>query len=195
MLIGASTGGPKALHYIFSHLTLRQDTALLVVQHMPPGFTRSLANRLNELSAYTVKEAQQGEAVQGAYAYVAPGDYHMEMKLTEGVPVIHLHQDAPQRGHRPSVDVLFKSAAQTVNYGVVTVILTGMGKDGTEGLQWLRERKNVYSLAEDQSTCVVYGMPKAAIEARLIDKVVPLEGMPGAIEQAIKELGGSGQWI
>ncbi|MDQ0337283.1 two-component system chemotaxis response regulator CheB [Caldalkalibacillus uzonensis] len=191
VLIGVSTGGPKALQYLFSHLTARKDTALLVVQHMPPNFTYSLAKRLNELSSYSVKEAKHGDPIKGAHAYVAPGDYHLEIRMEAGTPVVYLTKKAPRKGHRPAVDVLFESAVQAVGYSVITVIMTGMGKDGTEGLKWLKEQKHIYSLAEDESSCIVYGMPKTAIEAGLVDKVVPLEGMPGAIEQAIKELGGA----
>jgi two-component system chemotaxis response regulator CheB len=175
VLIGTSTGGPKALHQVLPNLPADLDAAVLIVQHMPAGFTRSLAERLNHLSAIKVKEAEHGELIQAGCAYIAPGNYHLQVQNQSAAQgfLIKLDQSPPRKGHRPSVDMMFESVAELRGVQIVGVIMTGMGDDGTSGLKRLKE-KGSKVLAEDQSTCIVYGMPRAAVEAGVVDRVVPL---------------------
>jgi len=177
VLIGTSTGGPRALHQVLPGFPASLNAALLVVQHMPPGFTRSLAERLDTLSQIKVKEAEEGECIQPGCAYIAPGDYHLNvMRQKRGADnqlLVKLSSKPPRGGHRPSVDDMFESVAQEFWSQMVCVIMTGMGQDGTAGLKWMKD-KGAKVIAEDQSTCIVYGMPKAAIESGRVDKVVPL---------------------
>lgn len=188
VLIGTSTGGPKALHQVIPRLPARIDAAFLVVQHMPPGFTRSLAERLDSLSEVRVKEAEDGEKVLPGYVYIAPGDYHMMLNV-QGTNkakqlYIHLDKSAPRGGLRPAVDVLLESAAEKSWFPMLCVIMTGMGSDGAAGIRKLRER-GARIIAEDPSTCIIYGMPKAAIETGMVDKIVPL---PDISEEILKML-------
>jgi len=184
VVIGSSTGGPKALSQIISALPADIDAAILIVQHMPAGFTRSLADRLDNFSQIRVKEAEDGEPILAGNAYVAPGDYHMRVyrqKLPLGARmVIKLSQDPPRAGHRPSINEMFFSVAEQFEGSITAVILTGMGNDGTAGLKTMRTR-GAKIIAEHQSTCVVYGMPKAAIESGCVDEILPLPEIGPAI--------------
>lgn len=173
ILVGTSTGGPRALDQLFSTLPKLDDTAILVVQHMPPSFTKSLAIRLNQSTRHNVKEAEHLELLKGGMIYIAQGGYHMEIEQN---PHLHIktNLDKPRNGHRPSVDALYESAAQIERVNIFTVTLTGMGRDGTLGLQKLTQKRHVYNIAEDESTCVVYGMPKSIVEASLAHKILPL---------------------
>lgn len=182
VLIGTSAGGPKALHQVLPYLPADLDAAVLIVQHMPAGFTRSLAERLNHLSAVKVKEAEHGELIQAGCAYIAPGDYHLRVQnqsAAQGL-LIELNQSPPRNGHRPSVDTMFESVADLPGLQTVGVIMTGMGNDGTSGLKRLKE-KGTKVLAEDQSTCIVYGMPRAAVEAGVVDRIAPLHSIADEI--------------
>lgn len=179
ILIGTSTGGPRALYEVIPRFTADLDAAILVVQHMPAGFTRSLADRLNGVSAIRVKEAEDGEPIKSACAYIAPGDFHLGVKAGRkgsGNLMISLNQNPPRGGHRPAVNTMFESVAAIFSGAIVAVIMTGMGQDGTEGLKVLKA-KGARSIAEDQSTCIVYGMPRAAIEAGMVDRIVPLDAI------------------
>lgn len=175
LLIGTSTGGPKALHKIFESFKQPLNAAILIVQHMPAGFTKSLAQRLNSLSIINVKEGEDGEKIQPGNAYIAPGNYQMEVKLDgyKNEPYLHIHQGPLVTGHRPSVDALFKSVAGLGICNVVAVIMTGMGHDGRDGMKELKANGSI-TIAEAEETCIVYGMPKAAIETGCVDKIVPL---------------------
>lgn len=177
VVIGTSTGGPKALHEVITRLPANLGAGVLIVQHMPPNFTRSLAERLNNLSQIQVKEAEQGEIVLPGHVYIAPGDFHLnviQQNDTNGRKLlIQLSKNPPRGSLRPSVDDMFESVARHYWSKIVGVIMTGMGTDGTEGIRFIKE-KGATIIAEDQSTCVVYGMPKSAIEAGLVDRVVPL---------------------
>ncbi|QDX94979.1 Chemotaxis response regulator protein-glutamate methylesterase CheB [Brevibacillus laterosporus] len=178
VFLGTSTGGPRALQTLLTHIPAFFPAPILIVQHMPPGFTKSLAQRLDSMCQITVKEASDGEEIKAGTAYIAPGGYHMEAtQPTGGKVIIKLHQEAPRGGHRPSVDVLFESASKLTHTRQWAVILTGMGADGTAGLRQMKEAHHVVGLIEDQSSCVVYGMPRAAIQAGLADHVVPLDHM------------------
>jgi len=168
--IGTSTGGPRALQEVLPKLPADLSAAVLVVQHMPKGFTHSLAQRLNQQGKLRVKEAQEGDKLENGLALLAPGGLHMVMEKNG---TVSLNLEPPVQGVRPAVDVLFKSIAQNFTGKVISVIMTGMGKDGTEGVTALKAL-GTKTIAEDQSTCVVYGMPKSVVDKGLADKVVPL---------------------
>ncbi|WZL74864.1 chemotaxis response regulator protein-glutamate methylesterase [Clostridiaceae bacterium 35-E11] len=183
--IGTSTGGPKALQEIIPYLPKNIPASILIVQHMPPGFTKSLAERLNNISAINVKEAENNETLLAGWAYIAPGDHHLELKNEGNLLKIKLTKTKPVSGHRPSVDVMMNSLAQ-LNLGdkVISVIMTGMGSDGAEGMKNIKLNKG-YTVAQDEATCVVYGMPKSAINLGCIDKIVPLHDIAGTITQTV----------
>jgi len=175
IVIGTSTGGPRALQAVLTKMPATTDAPILIVQHMPPGFTKSLAERLNQLCAIEVKEAEHGEIVRQGTAYIAPGGYHMKVKSIGTTLTIYLDEEEPPRGgHRPSVDVLFESVSIT-GKDLIAVIMTGMGADGTKGLRQMKRNKNVIAIAESQQTCIVYGMPKSAIESNLVDDIEDLD--------------------
>ena len=169
-IIASSTGGPRALYELIPAIPADIDAAILIVQHMPPEFTKSIARRLNSLSQIHVKEAGDGDFISQGKAYIAPGGFHMEIKpngqimLTTGEPV---------GGLRPAADVTMQSAAKTYGSRCTGLILTGMGSDGTKGAAMIKAEGGRI-LAEDESTCVIYGMPRSVAEAGLVDKVVPL---------------------
>jgi len=177
VVIGTSTGGPKALHEVIPKLPGSLPAAVLVVQHMPPGFTRSLAERINGMSALNVKEAEEGEPVLSGTVYIAPGDYHLKVKrLGEGLSrrlVIKLTQEPLVSGHRPSVDAMIESVVQEYWSDILAVIMTGMGQDGTRGTASVKNRGGKV-IAEDSSTCIVYGMPKSVVDSGYADLIVPL---------------------
>lgn len=177
--IGTSTGGPRALQTVLSRIPGNIPAGIVIVQHMPKGFTGSLARRLDEISQIRVKEAEEGDEVVAGTAYLAPGDKHMQLKRIGDKLVVRLSEAEPVSGHRPSVDVMMDS---TVDCGlpVIGVLLTGMGSDGVQGLTRIKEFNGV-TIAEDQSTCVVWGMPRAAVEKNAADRVVPLPDIAGEI--------------
>lgn len=180
--IGTSTGGPRALQEVVTRLPENIDAPVFVVQHMPAGFTKSLANRLNTLSAVTVKEASHGETVEKGTVYIAPGGLHL--KVTEVGNRLNIQLDGvmpPRNGHRPSVDVLFESLSHLENYAKISIIMTGMGSDGTLGLKELKKKGNVVAIAESEETAIVYGMPKAAIATQLIDEVHNVEDIADSL--------------
>lgn len=183
VLIGCSTGGPGALHQIIPRLPADLPAGVLVVQHMPPGFTQSLAKRLDELSPIRVKEAQEGDRVQAGQVLLAPGGYHMTVDA-EGR--IHLDQGPPMHGVRPAVDRTFQSAVPTWGKQMLGVILTGMGYDGAKGMVSLKKAGG-RTIAEDASTCVVYGMPKVVVEMGAADEVLPVHAIAGAITRIVRE--------
>lgn len=184
--IGASTGGPKSLQEVISGIPGDIPAAFLITQHMPQGFTKSLADRLNSLSELTVKEAEDDELVLSGYAYIAPGDYHLTIvKSGDDEIRIKLSQSPPVWGHRPSVDVMMESVSETGFPKVVGVIMTGMGRDGSEGIKKLKLNNNGYIIAQDKKTCIVYGMPKAAVETGVVDIIVPLEDLSGEIKRIV----------
>ncbi|MGE5704406.1 MAG: protein-glutamate methylesterase/protein-glutamine glutaminase [Clostridia bacterium] len=175
VVVGTSTGGPKALQTLLTTIPADFPAPILVVQHMPPGFTKSLAQRLDTLCSLRVVEAEDGQQLEAGTVYVAPGGYHMEAVAHTGGMRIHLHQAEPRGGHRPSVDILFESVSKLTNVSKWAIIMTGMGSDGTKGLKQMKEAGPVTSIIEDESSCVVYGMPRSAVLAGLADNIVPLE--------------------
>jgi two-component system, chemotaxis family, protein-glutamate methylesterase/glutaminase len=182
ILIGTSTGGPRALQQVLTELPPHLDAPVVVVQHMPPGFTRSLAHRLDGQAAIKVKEAEHEEILQKGTAYIAPGGFHTKVVEFGSQLSIQLSkEEAPRNGHRPSVDILFESVSLIRNYGKIAVIMTGMGSDGSKGLIKLKERGEVRAIAESKETCIVFGMPKSAIATNLVDSVETI----GDISQTI----------
>ncbi|MDW8107001.1 MAG: chemotaxis response regulator protein-glutamate methylesterase [Armatimonadota bacterium] len=184
VVIGASTGGPRALNVVMSGLPAQLHAKVLLIQHMPEGFTRSLAERLDRNSAFTVREAQGGEVLQPGVAYLAQGGKHL--KVEQGGKLV-LTQDPPVHGVRPAVDVALLSIAQNYSGKVVVAILTGMGTDGAAGVRALHA-KGAYTIAEDESTCVVFGMPRAAIQTGCVKRVAPLDKIAEAITEGVMEL-------
>jgi two-component system chemotaxis response regulator CheB len=182
VVIGASTGGPRALSTIVPGLQPDGRTAYLLVQHMPAGFTRSLAERLDSLGPLLVKEAAPGDRLQGGVGLVAPGDAHL--RLSSG-GAIELDRESPRvHGVRPAIDVTLASVARAFGSRATVASLTGMGQDGADGASAIRQAGGTV-LAEAESTCVVYGMPRAVVERGLADGIVPLDGMAAAIAQAL----------
>lgn len=183
--IGTSTGGPRALQQVLSSLPADIDAPILVVQHMPAGFTKSLAGRLDTLSQITVKEAEDGELLQKGTAYIAPGGFHLEIKNIGASLAVRLAETAPRSGHRPSVDVMFESISCIKNYSSIAVIMTGMGSDGAKGIIELKKNGNVKVIAESDETSIVFGMPKAAIATNLVDEVANVEQIAESIMKYI----------
>lgn len=183
--IGTSTGGPRALQQVITQLPGDLPCGVVIVQHMPPGFTKSLAERLDSLSAVTVKEAEANDIVKPGHVYIAPGDYHMRVQKQGNSYMIALNQDPPLASHRPAVDILFDSV---VPFGskVVSVILTGMGSDGAKGMQKIKAAGGKV-IAEDESTSVIYGMPKAVAELGIADSILPIQCIADAIVNSVKK--------
>ena len=182
--IGTSTGGPQALQSVITRLPKDLPCGVVVVQHMPPGFTKSLAQRLDTLSAVHVKEAEDGDIIRSGCVYIAPGNYHMRVSVSGGARKIVLGQDPPVGNHRPAVNVLFDSVAP-IGRRLVAVIMTGMGSDGTEGMKKIKAEGG-YSIAQDESTSVVYGMPKSVVDAGLADEIRPVTDIARAIVAAVE---------
>lgn len=178
VLIGASTGGTEAIRHVLQALP-PNSPPVVAVQHIPPVFSKSFADRLDQVCAMRVREAQHGDRVEPGTALIAPGDYHLVLR--ENSPMfVQLRQGPRVCYQRPSVDVLFRSAAQVCAHQAIGVILTGMGNDGAEGLLALR-RAGAYTIAQDQSTSVVYGMPAEAARLGAARDILPLDRIPDAI--------------
>lgn len=185
VLIGVSTGGPNALARIIPQLPAGLSVPVLIVQHMPPLFTQNLADHLNSCSALRVKEAENGEIALAGHVYIAPGGSQMKLAAgPQGAVLMRITGDPPENNCRPSVDYLFRSAAVTFPGRSVAVILTGMGSDGTLGLRLLKAG-GCLSIAQDEASCVVFGMPKEAIQAGVVDLVAPLDSIAGKIAKAV----------
>jgi two-component system chemotaxis response regulator CheB len=179
--IGVSTGGPNALQYLFSHLPADFSGSLLVVQHMPDGFTALFAKRLDDTCPIRVKEAQSGDLLVAGRALICPGNRHMKVKKMPLGNVVVLSEEAPVNGHRPSADVLFHSVAEEFGSQVMAVLMTGMGEDGATGLGEIRAAGG-FTVAQSQETCVVYGMPKAAIERGFAMRIADLQDLPALLQ-------------
>jgi len=181
LAIGASTGGTQALESVLSALPANAP-GVIVVQHMPEHFTRSFANRLNELCAMEVKEAENGDTVSPGKVLIAPGNYHMLLKRSGAMYFVEIKGGPLVTRHRPSVDVLFKSVARYAGRNAIGVLMTGMGADGADGLLEMK-RQGALTIAQDEASCVVFGMPKEAIERGAACHVVSLDGIPSKMLQ------------
>jgi two-component system, chemotaxis family, protein-glutamate methylesterase/glutaminase len=179
--IGISTGGPNALQYVLSQLPGDFPGSIVVVQHMPEGFTELFARRLDECCAIDVKEAQSGDLIIAGRALICPGNRHMKVKRMPLGDIIVLSDDDRVNGHRPSVDVLFRSVAQEFGNNSLAVLMTGMGEDGAEGMAAIK-RAGGMTVAQSEDSCVVFGMPKAAIERGHAIRVVPLDAMANTLQ-------------
>jgi two-component system chemotaxis response regulator CheB len=182
VIIGSSTGGPRALSAVIPLLPAGLQAAVVIVQHMPVGFTRSLAERLDHISALAVKEAAPGDALEVGRVLLAPGGFHLTFN-DQGQAA--LNQNPPVHGLRPAVDVTMASLATHFGARTVGVILTGMGSDGANGCRLIRSAGGAI-IAEDESTCVVWGMPRCVTEAGLANSVAPIHAVAAAIEKAVK---------
>ena len=184
--LACSTGGPKSLQQVIPMLPAKLDAGVVLVQHMPAGFTASLAARLNEMSDINVKEGADGDVIQKGWVYIAPGGKHIEVVKKASEYVIKLNDEPPIDGLRPCANVMYKSLVQC-NYDEITcVVLTGMGADGTEGIKTLSaSHKKIHVIAQDEDSCVVYGMPKAIAQTGLVDEVVPLNKIAETITKNV----------
>lgn len=171
LLIGSSTGGPPALQKVISALPKNLPVPVLIAQHMPPGFTKALARQLDEASQVTVVEASDGEPMVAGTVYIAPGGQHLRVSKDRKLSVC---KDAGESLYKPSVDVLVDSAREVFGRNLIAVMLTGMGHDGSEAFQRLHEAGG-YTIAQDQRSCVVWGMPRAVEEANAASEVTPLD--------------------
>lgn len=185
ILIGVSTGGPKALAEILPPLCDKIDVPIFIVQHMPPTFTESLARSLNAKCRYTVIEGKNESSIHRNHAYIAPGGKHMILEKHGRETKIMLNDQPPEKGCRPSVDKLFRSGADVFRQHVIGIILTGMGTDGTEGGKLLK-RYGAPIVAQDESSSVVWGMPGSAQAAGIVDLTLPLQEIPEAIADMMK---------
>jgi len=183
IFIGASTGGTEAIKEVLLRLPDNLP-GILITQHMPEGFTKSYAQRLDSLCKMHVKEAEHGERVQRGWAYIAPGHSHMLVRASGSQYNIELNQGPPVNRHRPSVDVLFRSAANVVGKSAVAAILTGMGKDGAQGMREMHDA-GAFTIAQNKESCVVYGMPKEAVMTGGVDEELPLEQIAKKIMSVI----------
>lgn len=184
--IGISTGGPNALRDVFKMIDPRFKQPILVVQHMPAGFTTEFAASLDRVCPLTVTEAKDGEAIKNSHVYIAPGNYHMMVERHSMGPVIRLSQEAQRNGHRPSADVLFESVAKQYQNHALGVIMTGMGGDGAAELTEMR-KQGAWTLGQDEKSAIVYGMPRVAYEMGAVQRQVPLMQMADEISKLARE--------
>lgn len=173
--IGTSTGGPRALETVLKGFPKEINAIIVIVQHMPPKFTSSLANRLDSICDIHVKEAEDKEVLKKGIAYIAPGGFHLKIEQKLHQLQVHLLDSEPVNRHRPSVDVLFQSISEIKGYQKFAVILTGMGFDGKQGLLALKNSGNTLAIAESEESAIVYGMPKSAISTGMVDHVLKVD--------------------
>lgn len=186
--IGVSTGGPTALADVIPMFPANFRPPILIVQHMPPIFTRLLAERLQSLTKLRVVEGAEGMRVEGGSVYIAPGDYHMRVVRRGTSELITLNQGEPENSCRPAVDVLFRSVAEVYGGATLAVILTGMGQDGLRGVMQLRQT-GAYVIAQDEASSVVWGMPGAVVNAGLADSILDLKSVVPEIQRHVSEIG------
>lgn len=184
--IASSTGGPKALQKLIPLLPKELNAPVLLVQHMPAGFTEALASRLNDLSRVTVKEAEEGDILQKGCVYLARGGRHMNVARCLRGHMIHYSDEPPREGVRPCANYMYESLADSAYDLIVCAVLTGMGADGTAGIAALKQKKKVLVYAQDEDSCTVYGMPKCIIKSGLALVGIPLERIA---QEIIKNVG------
>ena len=185
--IGASTGGTEAIREVLVRLP-PDFPGVLITQHMPPGFTRSFAARMNTVSPLAVSEAVDGERVLPGHAYIAPGSRHMRLTRSGANYVIALDDSEPVNRHRPSVEGLFRSVAQVAGGNALGVMLTGMGRDGAQAMREMRDAGS-YNIAQDEASCVVFGMPREAIAVGAVDEVLPVTAIAGRLLEKLGPVG------
>lgn len=173
--LASSTGGPKALQSVVPKLPKELKAPVVIVQHMPAGFTASLAERLNALSEIQVKEAAEGDVLEAGVVYIAMGGKHLNIVTTGGRYSIHYSDEPSREGVKPCANYMYESLSESRFDQVVCVVLTGMGADGTKGIQNLKAKKKLHVIAQEASTCAVYGMPRSIVNAGLADQIVPLD--------------------
>lgn len=186
--IGISTGGPNALREVFKNIAPDLNKPVLVVQHMPEGFTKEFAGSLDKICPLHVKEAEDGDVIQKNCIYIAPGNHHILVETGLSGNVIRLSQEPLRNGHRPSADVMFESIAKVYANRALGVIMTGMGKDGAVQLAEMR-KQGAWTLGQDEKSAIVYGMPKVAYELGAVQKQVSLDNMAGEISKLVREHG------
>ena len=183
--IACSTGGPQALHALIPMMPDDLGIPVVVLQHMPAGFTKSLADRLDGMSSLKVKEAEDGEELLPDTVYIAPGGRHFEIKGKSGKLYANVYKGPPVNNLRPNADVMYESLIDVDVGAVLCVVLTGMGSDGTKGIASLKEKKDVYCITQNEETCVVYGMPRAVELSGLSDTSVSLKKIAKTISNVI----------
>lgn len=187
--IGCSTGGPRALQQIIPQINEDINASIVIVQHMPKGFTKSLSERLNNISNINVKEAEDGEEIKNGYCYIAPGGRHLTVIQFNDKYKVKLDDGETVSGHKPSVDKLIDSVSDLKNINKIGVILTGMGSDGAIALKKL-SGSGSYNIGQDKGSCIVYGMPKSAYEIGAIDVELPLQDIVNEIDKKLEEYNG-----
>lgn len=183
--VASSTGGPKALQEFIPLLPSNLNAPVVLVQHMPAGFTKALSERLNQISPIAVSEAVDGEPIEKGHVYIAAGGFHMEVHQQGREHVIAYHDKPHREGVRPSANYLYESLVNSDFDEVVCVVLTGMGADGTAGIMALKEKKRITVLVQNEETCTVFGMPKAAIKEGLTDQSMDLQTLAREIIQNV----------
>lgn len=183
--IGTSTGGPRALQQVLSRIPAYLPAPILIVQHMPPNFTKSLAQRLDSSCEVHVVEAEDGETIKAGTVYIAPGGSHMKLVKRSGELRIQLMKDEARNGHRPSVDVLFESLIPLNGLKKHIILMTGMGSDGAKGMKALKDAGAVTTIAESEETAVVYGMPRSAVELGCVTDLLALQQIPKKIVESV----------
>lgn len=186
VVIASSTGGPKALHKLIPMLDKNLDAPVVIVQHMPKGFTTSLAERLNEVCDIEVSEAENGGILEKGHVYLARGGRHMQLvRNIKNMLVFRESDEEPVNGLRPCANITFESLIPLAFDMVICVVLTGMGSDGFTGIKKLKENQKIYTIAQNEESCVVYGMPRAIVEGGMADAVLPLEEISKAIMKKV----------
>ena len=183
--IASSTGGPKALQSVIPKLPANLNAPVVLVQHMPAGFTKSLAERLDVLSPLSVKEAEDGDLLEKGHVYIAPGGKHMKVARSGNRTRIYFTMEPTREGVRPAANYMYESLIDTAYNEVCCVVLTGMGADGTAGIKNLIQKKKLHIIAQDEATCAVYGMPKSIVASSLVNEVLPLDKVADAITRDV----------
>ena len=183
--LACSTGGPKALHQVIPKLPPNLAAPMIVVQHMPKGFTKSLAERLDEMSQLHVKEAEDGDVLSKGTVYIAKGGSQLRVDSKGGKKILRVTEEAARNGLKPCADIMYESLVESDYEEIVCVVLTGMGGDGTEGIRQLSKKNNIYSITQTADTCTVYGMPKVFYQSGLADEILPLQDIADAIRKHV----------